>query len=533
MKKLIALVIFCWLVVSLFPSAQAQWEGAQIQQLTADDFENRLLGLYIDAQDKLHLFYLQGIRDTVTGHVYGYRIFYKTKEKGSEWGQPQEIQTSEPICGQNRHAGLWMDTRTGIVHLIYSSRAGDIYDDTLYYTNSTVPGWEFTKIDSLPGEQSSARYFSHHMDFDTLGNVHLVWHLDFDSIGCHWYRVMYANNSRENWPKQIISPPICVGYGRSGRPFFAVETDGTAHDVYYEKLGLSYYTRNDSLNSADWTTDTIPRPDIPFYSYGPVELVADNSDIIHLFTGGCNNWECDTTYEYYYHKPAKDSIWSVPQEVQVFPPDSGLIKEYFVDQDDDLHLSITRPGGAKVFYTNNENGDWLEPQLVLTDSYSGQRATFKFVIDSEGIGHGVFIDYKYYGPLPEHDSTEVYYYSSTATSVEDTSHHNQSLRSQLHQNYPNPFNRNTVIRYSLELARPQQTTIRIYNILGKEVRELVNTVQPPGHYGVIWDGRDNSGKEVASGIYFYQLTVRQAHRPEQSRGRADDYKETKKLVVIK
>jgi hypothetical protein len=514
MKKLIALVLLFLLVFTLCPSADAQWDGAQIQQLTDDDLENRLLGLYIDAQDKLHLFYSQGIRDTVTGYVYDHRIFYKTKDKGANWGQPQEIQTSEPIFGMNRHAGLWMDTRTGIVHLIYSSLAGDIYDDTLYYTNSTVPGWEFTKIDSLPGEQSSALYYSHHMDFDTLGNVHLVWHLDYDSASHHWFRAVYVNNSTGQWVKRFVSPPVCVGYGRSGRPFFCVQNDGSAHIIY------GPYIWNDSLNSDNWTSENVPIPDIPLHVYRVYELLADASNRIHLFTAGCNSWECDTTYQFYYHRPAKAEFWSDAEIVQVFPPDSGIMKEYFVDGLDNVHMSITTPGGAKVFYSNNSNDDWLEPELLLTDSYAGQRATFEFVIDSEGIGHGVFIDYKYYGPLPEDDSTEVYYYSNTVTSVEDTSLHNQSLTFHLHQNYPNPFNRNTVIRYSLGLARPQQTIIRIYNILGKEVRELINTIQPPGQYGVIWDGRDNMGKEVASGIYFCILN-------------AGERREGKKMLVIK
>jgi flagellar hook assembly protein FlgD len=76
------------------------------------------------------------------------------------------------------------------------------------------------------------------------------------------------------------------------------------------------------------------------------------------------------------------------------------------------------------------------------------------------------------------------------------------------------------IHYSLKLARPQNITISTYSILGKQVKELINTTHPPGQYGVIWDGRNNQGKEVASGIYFYQLAAR-------------DYKQTQKLVLTK
>ena len=535
MKKLIALVILYWVFLILCPSTKAQWEGAQIQQLTDDDLPNRQCceGLYIDDNDKLHLFYLQGVRDTATGFVYDYRVLYITKEKGGAWSQPEQIQTSTYVFGQGRKAGLWMDTRTGIIHILYSTYAGDIYDDTLYYTNSTIPEWEFVKIDSLPGEQWRSRYNTFDMDFDSLGNVHLVWHLDFDSSGLSWYRVIYANNSTGEWVKQVISPPICVGYGRSGRPFLCIQKDGTVHNIYGSASGLCYYIRNDSLNSEDWKRDTIPRPQIPFYSYGSLELLAEASDRIHLFTWGCNNWECDTSYSFYYYKQAEDSIWSEPEEVQVYPPDSGQIREYFLDQEDHIHLSIAAPAGSKVFYTHNKVGSWLEPQPVLSDSYSGERvATFKFVIDSEGRGHGVFIDYKYYGYLPEDDSTEVYYFAST-TSVQDTLEDHKIFNLQLSQNYPNPFNANTVIGYSLNIARPVPVSLKLYNILGKEVRRLVTGTQGRGHYQIVWDGKDNSGKEVASGIYFYQLTVRQVHRPEQSGGKAADYKETKKLVLVK
>ncbi|MBN1995962.1 T9SS type A sorting domain-containing protein [candidate division KSB1 bacterium] len=68
-------------------------------------------------------------------------------------------------------------------------------------------------------------------------------------------------------------------------------------------------------------------------------------------------------------------------------------------------------------------------------------------------------------------------------------------------NFPNPFNPETEIRYSI--AAGVFTTIRIYNLLGVEVRTLVNAFKQPGFYRVRWDGRDRNGYEVASGIYLY------------------------------
>lgn len=76
-------------------------------------------------------------------------------------------------------------------------------------------------------------------------------------------------------------------------------------------------------------------------------------------------------------------------------------------------------------------------------------------------------------------------------------------RFDLAQNYPNPFNPSTNIRYQL----PQETQVKlvIYNLIGQEVRELVNTIMPAGYHTAVWDGRDQRGKLVPSGIYHYRL----------------------------
>ena len=84
----------------------------------------------------------------------------------------------------------------------------------------------------------------------------------------------------------------------------------------------------------------------------------------------------------------------------------------------------------------------------------------------------------------------------------------QSVPSQyvLHQNYPNPFNPTTAIRF--DLSDPGYVSLKVFNILGQEVRTLVDGERDLGQYEVVWDGKDDVEKQVASGIYFYRLVVR-------------------------
>jgi hypothetical protein len=90
----------------------------------------------------------------------------------------------------------------------------------------------------------------------------------------------------------------------------------------------------------------------------------------------------------------------------------------------------------------------------------------------------------------------------------------------LSANYPNPFNQVTRIQYTVRGNQTEPVTLAIYNILGQLVRTLVNKPQEAGIYAVIWNGRDETGNEVVSGVYFYGL-------------KAEDFVETKKMLLIK
>jgi hypothetical protein len=88
----------------------------------------------------------------------------------------------------------------------------------------------------------------------------------------------------------------------------------------------------------------------------------------------------------------------------------------------------------------------------------------------------------------------------------------------LEQNYPNPFNPTTTIKFSL--PESHFVSIKIYNMLGQEVRTLVNDQRNQGTYNVVWNGKDNYGNQVASGTYIYRIS-------------AGDFVSTKKMVLLK
>jgi hypothetical protein len=79
----------------------------------------------------------------------------------------------------------------------------------------------------------------------------------------------------------------------------------------------------------------------------------------------------------------------------------------------------------------------------------------------------------------------------------------------LSQNYPNPFSsaKSAVTNISFFMPTAGSATLKVYNLLGKEVRTLVNDVRPIGKSTVSWDGRDNSNRAVSPGVYVYKLTT--------------------------
>ncbi len=123
----------------------------------------------------------------------------------------------------------------------------------------------------------------------------------------------------------------------------------------------------------------------------------------------------------------------------------------------------------------------------------------------------------------------------TITSIEDES---GSIPEEfvLYQNYPNPFNPTTTIRFSL----PQRefVTLKVFDVLGREIATLVNEYQQSGKYSIQLDVKTLHATSLPSGVYFYTLTVSPSSRdlaiePRRTTSSGREFQETKKMILLK
>ncbi len=206
--------------------------------------------------------------------------------------------------------------------------------------------------------------------------------------------------------------------------------------------------------------------------------------------------------------------------------------------------------GLEVSYNENNLQDSLvikiRPSWVIVDSMQGciqpgegkvLNLTFDPLTYPKGIYYAnLLIDSWDVNHQLETKVIPITFCIDTTTSVEWTESQKPE-KITLFQNYPNPFNPVTLIQFTLgsgdgkavdgglvlsevEGLSTADVSLRIYNILGQLVRTLVDEEMMPGNYQVVWDGKDDKGKEVASGIYFCKL-------------KAGSYQKIRKMVLLK
>jgi hypothetical protein len=174
-------------------------------------------------------------------------------------------------------------------------------------------------------------------------------------------------------------------------------------------------------------------------------------------------------------------------------------------------FSVTRVGGPRdgelLYWTN----DWAHPPTLEFDPPLTMNAGEQVKLTATYKNNTT--NWIFFGPLSSDEMMFLFYayYTGQITSVDETE--TQPAAFALEQNYPNPFNPSTSIQYSV--GSDQFVSLKVFDILGKEVATLVNERKPAGSYRVSFDA-----SKTPSGLYFYRLN-------------AASFSETKKMLLVR
>jgi hypothetical protein len=177
------------------------------------------------------------------------------------------------------------------------------------------------------------------------------------------------------------------------------------------------------------------------------------------------------------------------------------------------------------YYDGSDTSSVVGPGTIgVINTVTAAKVEYEFSPDPDELSGGRDIFALQLGPLYSYTlpggQTKTYGFTLSAsrdlTSIEGDS--SLPVPFELRQNYPNPFNPTTRISYSV--GRREPVRISVYDVSGKLVRDLVDEMHEPGGYSVDWDGLNDEGSMVGSGVYFCRMF-------------ASDFSRSIKIILVK
>ncbi len=291
------------------------------------------------------------------------------------------------------------------------------------------------------------------------GAVYVIENEDDDQYTNSWAGSVESNHAYIHTPSNDID--------KNGKPEFWVLADayyngiGTTRLTIFETDGNNSYQavgRVDLVGVFSFYAGTMQAVDVDNDGTEEIAICIDGNFVILKFNGNQNH----QSYEVYY---IKQNELNTPEEWQT----------YF---------------GAIMSDLKNDNN----PEILLSMIH---------IIEAQPERIGRFV-------------TKIYKPDST-TSINDDGEILPMII-MLYQNYPNPFNPQTNIKF--ELNKLEQISIKVYDVLGKEIKQLLQKNLPSGEHNIQWDGKGNEGNTLPSGIYFIQMI-------------AGSYQKTIKTILLK
>ncbi|UCB53136.1 MAG: SBBP repeat-containing protein [Candidatus Zixiibacteriota bacterium] len=301
--------------------------------------------------------------------------------------------------------------------------------------------------------------YGHALAIDGSGNVYVTGNSIGSGTSSDYATIKYLANGDTAWVRRYNGP----GNGDDGGRAVAVDNSGNVYVTGYS---------GGSGTGNDWAT------------------------IKYLANG-------DTAWVRRYNGPGNGS---------------DLAAAIAIDGSGNVYVTGASTGSGTGYdfttikYLANGDSGWV---MRYDGPAGGDDASGYLAMDDSG---NVYVTGYSEGSGTDYDYCTIKYVQGVTGVKDETGDRERPSQFDLSQNYPNPFNPATKIEFTL--AKSGFVTLQIYDTLGRKVRTLVSEELSSGYKSVIWDGKNDDGEDVASGVYFYQLKV-------------GDFSEPKKMLLLK
>jgi hypothetical protein len=410
------------------------------------------------------------------------------------------ISSVSKVLSNAGHPSATSDIR-GVYHVVWGERTN--YNKPIPFhppTDVFYSRWE--NSDWMEPQNISHKVDSIYHNFiapkiitDTKDRIHVIWGEQSPTGGATFLK--YRMQENKDWGEIKTLPIHCAYFD------FDVDNNGRIHLAYITAAKTStidmnsiFYCYTDDLGKtwADTVLVHLSGNDPGF----EVKIAIDRNNTIHLtWTKQIGNNEDFGLRDVMHSFSIDGKNWSQP--VMVSQPLKGYTSypNIISDSKNQVHLVFDWRTDAFdshyfLYYCLFNGKEWTLPTLIFNDDCYRES---NMCIDKFDYLHLAFIKFS------SSDKSVKVCYSHTlnpVTSIKLIKDKPQALI--LNQNYPNPFNPTTNIKY--QVPSSGFVTLKIYDVLGKEISVLVNKIMEPGIYFVQFDG-----SKLSSGTYFYRLEV--------------------------